>query len=97
MEQDPEPVGIELVGLMDVAHHGLGLGGMSQKRDTASGFDVIHNPIPITDGLQGDGGAGRELGEEGLDRPGLMVDPSPLDDLAVTIEDGEEGRVLAQP
>ena len=53
--------------------------------------------MAIAHRFQGDGSTGRELGEESLDRPGRMVDPCALDDLAVTIEDGEERKVLARP
>ena len=53
--------------------------------------------MAIAQGLQGDGGARRELAEEGADGAGFMVDVCPLDDLAMTVEHGEEGKVLAWP
>jgi len=52
MEQDPQPVGIQLVGLVDQAHHQLGLGGMGQERLAAGGLDLIDDPVPVADGFQ---------------------------------------------
>jgi hypothetical protein len=46
-------------------HHDLGLGGVSQERNTCGGFNLIDDPVPVADGLKGDGRALGELGEEG--------------------------------
>jgi len=97
VEQDSQAVSVELIGLMDVTHHGFSLGSMSQIRHTASSFDLIHDPIPIADGLQSDRGTWWERGEKGLDGTSCVIDPRALDDLATTVENGEQGKVLAQP
>jgi hypothetical protein len=57
-------------------------------------FDLIDDPIPVADGLQGDRGTGRKLGEEGPDGPGLVVDAGALDGIAASVQDGEERVVL---
>jgi hypothetical protein len=50
-----EAVGVKLVGLIDVAHHELGLGGVGEKRQTACGFDLVGDPVPVADALECDG------------------------------------------
>jgi len=97
VEQDPQAVSVEFIRLVDVTHHSLRLGGMGQMRHTASSLDLIHNPVPVAHRFEGHGSAWRQLAEEGLDGAGLMVDPCALDDLAMTVQDGEQGKVLAQP
>jgi hypothetical protein len=97
VEKDPKAIRVELVGLVHVAHHSLGLSGVSQQGHTAGSFDLIHDPMPIADGLQGDRGAWWDGGEKGLDGTSCVIDPRALDDLATTVEHGEEGKVLAQP
>jgi hypothetical protein len=77
--QDSQAVGIDLVGLVDVAHHDLSLGGMGQAWEASGLFDLIGNPIPITDGFECDGSAGRELGEEFLQGSSIVLD-SPFGD-----------------
>ena len=52
---------VELVGLVDTAHHLLGVESVGHSGDTTSGFDLIDDPVPISDTLQGDGCAWREL------------------------------------
>ncbi len=67
VEQGAQAVGVELVGLVDVGHHGLSFGGVGQERNAAGLLDLVDDPIPVADGFQGDGGAFWELGEEGPD------------------------------
>ena len=55
VEQGGQALGVELVGLVDVAHHDLGLGGVSQERDAAGVFDLVDDPVPVADGLKGHG------------------------------------------
>jgi hypothetical protein len=38
---------------------------MSQEGKAARVFDLVDNPVPVADGLKGDGRALGELGEEG--------------------------------
>jgi len=81
---------IQLVGLMDIAHHDFGFAGMGQEGHTLGGLDLVDDPIPVADALEGDGSSGRELGEERADRPRLMVDSHLFDEPSVMIEHGED-------
>jgi hypothetical protein len=94
MEQLGEPVGVELVGLVDVAHQELGLGGVGQEGEAACGFDLVGDPIPIADTLQGDRGAWRKVLQEDLDSPWLVVDPLLGHEAASRIQDRELRIVL---
>jgi hypothetical protein len=85
VEQGGQAGGVQLIGLVDVAHHGLGLGGVGKQGEAASLFDLIDDPIPVADGLQGDRGAGRELGEEGPDGAGFVVDAGGLNKVATCV------------
>jgi len=96
VEQGGQAGGVELIGLVDVAHHGLGLGGVGQQGQAASLLDLIDDPIPVADGLQGDRGAGREPGKEGPDGAGFVVDPRGLDEMAVIVQDREQRVVLVR-
>ena len=40
VEQGGQASGVELIGLVDVAHHGLGLGGVGQEGQAAGLFDA---------------------------------------------------------
>ncbi len=75
---------------MDVAHHDLGFGSVSQERNTTGFFDLIDDPVVVADRLQGDGCAFRELGEEGADGTRDVIDPSALHHDTFLIQDGEE-------
>ena len=96
VEQGGQAGGVELVGLVDVAHHGLGLGGVGQQRQAVGLLNLIDDPIPVADGFQGNQGAGRKLGEEGPDGTAYMVDPSPLEHLTVLVSNGEQRVVLVR-
>ncbi len=54
MQQSGQTFGIQLVGLVDVAHHDLGLGCMGHKRDTSGLFDLVDDPVPVADTLKSD-------------------------------------------
>ena len=81
---------IEFVGLVDVAHHDLGLGGVGQKGDAAGGFDLIHDPVPVSDSLESDGCAFRESREEDADGVWDVADPSALHQVPLPIQDCKE-------
>src|SRR3989304_6810230 len=75
---------------VDVAHHELRLGGVGQVRHTTSALDFVDDPVPVPHRFHGDRGSGGELGEEGLDRTWLVVDPPPALNLAVPVEDSKQ-------
>ena len=79
---------------MDITHHRLGFGGVGQQGQAARLFDLVDDPIPIADGLQGDRGSRWQLGEEIPDGPPRVVHPRPSHRSPLTIEDREEGGVL---
>src|SRR3990172_12890512 len=54
VEERGQALGVELVGLVDIAHHQLGLGGVRQERNAAGGLDLDSDPVPVPDTLQGD-------------------------------------------
>ena len=96
VEQGGQAGGVELIGLVDVAHHGLGPGGVGQQGQAAGLFDLVDDPIPVADSLQGDRSAGRELGEEGPDGTGLVVNASALNEVAEIVQDREQRVVLVR-
>jgi len=57
VEQRAQTLSVELVRLMDQAHHDLRLGGVGQHGNTAGGLDLVYDPVPIADCFQGDGHA----------------------------------------
>ena len=85
---------VELVGLVDIAHHDLGLGGMSQERDAAGCFDLVDDPVPVADGFEGDRGTFRELGEEGPDFARGVTDPNALNEFSSFVQNCKEREVL---
>jgi hypothetical protein len=89
VEQGGQALGVELVGLVDVAHHDLGLGCVSQEGNAASLLDLIDDPVPVAHGLQSDGRALGELGEEGDDSAGNMAHPGALDEVPASVQDRE--------
>jgi hypothetical protein len=62
---------------------------VGQEGEAACGFDLVGDPIPVPDALQGDGGALWQVLEESLDGPRLMVDPVLGEKAAVLIQNGE--------
>lgn len=89
VQQSGQSVGIELVGLMDVGHHFLGEVGVCEQRDAAGSFDLVDDPVPVADSFQSDGSVFRELGEEGLNSAGIVIDANTFHDLAVWTTHGE--------
>ena len=75
MEGLGQALSIELVGLVHMAHHDLGFGSVGQEGNAAGSFDLIGDPVPVANALQGNGTAFREVLEEGLDGAQLMFDP----------------------
>jgi hypothetical protein len=40
-----------------VAHHEFCLGGIGEQRFAARGFDLVGDPVPVTNAFQRDGGS----------------------------------------
>jgi hypothetical protein len=74
---------------VDVANHDLGLGGVRQERQAAGGFDLVGDPVPVPDALQGNGSTFGQAFKEGLDGARLMIDSGLTTELAMLIENGE--------
>jgi hypothetical protein len=89
VEERGQALGVELVGLVDVAHHDLGFGGVGQERQAACGLNPIGDPVSIADAFQGDGSAFGELLQEGLDGARLVVHPGLLAESAMPIQNRE--------
>jgi len=89
--KDGQAVGVDLVCLVDVAHHNLGFNGVRQAGEATGLFDFIGDPIPVADGFEGNGGSLRELGTELADRASSMLDPAFGDWLGQRIEDFKLG------
>jgi hypothetical protein len=54
-----EPSDVELIRLVDLAHHEFGLAGVHEPGDaTGGGLDLVDDPIPIANGLDRHRGAG---------------------------------------
>ena len=90
VEQGGQPLGIEFVGLVNVAHHDLGLGGVGQKGNATGGFDLIDDPVPVSDGLERNGCAFRELREEDADGVWDVANPSALHQVPLPIQNCKE-------
>jgi hypothetical protein len=67
---------------------------VGQEGEAAGGFNLIGDPVPVPDALQGDGGAIGEVLKESLDGPRLMVEPVLDKKAAVLIQNGELRVVL---
>ena len=79
---------------MNVSHHDLGLGGVGQKGNAAGGFDLIDDPVPVSDGLERNGCAFRELREEGFDSARDVADPSLLDQVSPLIKGSKKREMF---
>jgi hypothetical protein len=88
--QSSQTIGVELVGLVDVVHHRLGLSSVSEQGQAARLFNLVLDPIPGAHRSQGHGALSRELGEEGPDRPALVVHTGALHAPTLRIHDREE-------
>jgi hypothetical protein len=62
---------------------------VGEERQAAGGFDLVGDPIPVADGLQGHGSAFRKPFEERLDGARFMIDPGLVTQLASLIENGK--------
>ena len=96
VEQGGQPLGIELVGLVDVAHHDFGLGGVGQQGKAAGVFDLVDNPIPVADRFQGDRRAFRELGEKGRNGPWCVAKPPLLNERSTLVQNSKDGEVFVR-
>jgi hypothetical protein len=67
---------------------------VGQERQATRGFDLVGDPIPVADALEGDWGAWRKVLQEGLDGSGVMVDPMLGQRAACLVQDGELRIVL---
>jgi len=52
VQQSGQTFGIQLFGLVDVAHHDLGLCGVGHEREASGGFDLVDDPVPVADALK---------------------------------------------
>src|SRR4029453_6936953 len=64
-----EPRDLELIGLIDLAHHEFGLAGVHEPGDATGGLDLVDDPIPITNGLDRHRGAPPTALAEPLEPP----------------------------
>ncbi len=94
MEKETQALCVQLVRLVDVAHHDLGLVGESHAGHAGGLFGLVDDPVPIADSLQSDRRTFEELPEGVPNGTPLMVHPGAPNDLAFGIEDGEEGKEL---
>jgi hypothetical protein len=78
-----EAAEVELIGLVDLAHHQLGLAGVHELGDAAGSLNLIDDPIPIADRLHGDRGARLTARQKLLERSPLMGQPLFADELTV--------------
>jgi hypothetical protein len=77
-----------------VTHEQLGFGRVRQQRQTPSGFDLIGDPVPVTDAFQSDGSPWGQFREEGTESAAGVVDAESAKDLGSGILDLELGVVL---
>jgi hypothetical protein len=67
---------------------------MCQERQAACGPDLVGDPMPISHGLQGDGGSFREVLQEAFDGAWLVIDPELGERAPILIQDRELRIVL---
>jgi hypothetical protein len=75
VNQGGEPFGIELIGLVDIAHDDLGFRSVGQEWNASSLFDLIDDPVVVADGFEGDGSSFGKYGKKVLDSAGIVIDP----------------------
>jgi len=78
-----EPADVELIGLVDLAHHQFRLAGVDELGHAAGGLNLVDDPIPIADCLHGDRGARLTARQKLLERSPLMGEPLFADELTV--------------
>jgi hypothetical protein len=89
-----EPADVELVGLVDLAHHEFRLAGVNEFGHAARRLDLIDDPIPGADRLHGDRGAGLTARQKLLECSPLMREPLFADDLTVRPSHRRQGVML---
>jgi hypothetical protein len=67
-----EATRVQVVGLIDHAHHQLSLMRMDQLRDTSSGLDFVHDPLSVPKPFDGDRRAWLTVGEKLPQSPALV-------------------------
>jgi len=77
-----------------VTHEKLGFPRVGQKRETARGFDLIGDPVPVADALQCDRSPVGQLGEEGPQSSAGVIDAESTKNMGSGILDLELGVVL---
>ena len=78
-----EPANVELIGLVDLAHHQLRLAGVHEPGHAAGSLNLVDDPIPITDRLERDGRAGLTSRQKLLQCSSLMREPLFADESTV--------------
>ena len=78
-----QPARVQLVGLGPHAEHELRLARMDQLRDLAGCFDLVHDPVPVADGLDRHRRAPLAGVQELLQGAPDVVDPALVPALAV--------------
>ena len=94
VKQGSQAMSVQFVGLVDVAHHDLRLGGVSQQREAAGGFDLFDDPVPVADCLECHGGATRERLQEGMDGSGDVADAGAVDEVPFGVQHSKHRIVL---
>jgi hypothetical protein len=78
-----EPADVELIGLVDLAHHEFGLASVDEPGDATGGLDLVDDPIPIANRLDRHRGTPLTSLEKLLERPALVRGALFADELAV--------------
>jgi len=78
-----EPADVELIGLVDRAHHQFCLAGVHELGHAAGRLNLVDDPIPIADRLHRDRGARFTSRQKLLERSALMREPLFADELTV--------------
>src|SRR5918994_48936 len=82
-----EPSDVELIGLVDLAHHQFRLASVHELGHAARRLDLVDDPIPIADRLHGDRGARLTSRQKLLQGSPLMGEPLFADEPTVRPSD----------
>jgi len=89
VKQSGQSSGVELVSLVDVAHHDLGLGGVGHEREASGGFDLVDDPVPVADAFESDRRAWGVVFEKITNGAWHVIDPHLLQKVAFMVENGK--------
>ena len=89
-----EPPDVELIGLVDLAHHQFRLAGVHKFGHAASGLNLVDDPIPVADRLPRDRRAPLTSREKLLEGSPLMREPLFADELTVRASHRRQGVML---